>query len=182
MRRVCSARGMNSSGPTRPRDWCTPSHDGLDAARGAGPEVDLGLVVHLELPLVDGLPQLGAEGESGPAVAVPLGGVELAAGPGGLGDVHRDVRTLQHDVHALAVLRVERDPEARLHRERRPFEEERAAEHVEDVFGEAGDRLAAVDASHQHRELVPAESGIVSPWPRSPCSRRATSVTRRSPL
>ena len=67
---------MNSAGGTSPRLGWRQRTQGLRADDGAGPEVDLGLVVEQELVALQGAPQLAQQHEAARVVGVALGAVD----------------------------------------------------------------------------------------------------------
>ena len=87
----CSASGMNSSGRTRPRvGWRQRTSASTPATRRRS-SGDLGLVVQLELAVVDRPAQRAEQAEPVGEWRSRVGGVDLDAGALVLGDVHRDV-------------------------------------------------------------------------------------------
>ena len=136
-----------------------PAHERLDADDAAGHDVGLGLVVQLELLVLERGAQLAGEREAARRVVVLLRLVEREAAAGLLGRVHGDVGALDQDLDVVAVVGVAGDADRAAHLERQPVDHERLAQRgLEDL----GHRLGVVGAEHvgqQHAELVAAEAG-----------------------
>ena len=141
-----------------------PAHQGLEADHPAALHVDLGLVGQQELvvreagldPLADALFLL---------LFVRLAGIEemdlAAAGP--LGEEHRMLRLLQHDLGRLLALAHQRHADAGAQPRRAVLQPERMREPGQDLL-QQGLGMGRVVDEQQQRELVapdPGDAGIV---------------------
>ena len=120
MRSVCSHRGMNRSGYSRPRVGCCQRTRASTASTCPSCEGGLGLVVHDQLAGVDGAAQLGDEPEVGRVVVVVLGVVAHHPDVLGLGDVHGHIGVLEQVVDVDAVVGRDDEADARLDRQGEP--------------------------------------------------------------
>ena len=135
-----------------------PAEHRLDTGHRSRRQLDLRLVEEGELALLERPPQLAADGEPGPGVAVLVGVVHGRPGARPLRDIHGDVGVLKELVHAGAVVRIEGDPDARLDLERHPMHGEGLRQDSLHAFDESG-RLAPVHAREQEAELVTSQTG-----------------------
>jgi hypothetical protein len=148
---------MNSPGGEQAAHRVLPAHEGLGAGERAGLQVDLRLVVHDELVVGEGRPQLGGQGQPVQARLVALAAVVGVRAAGVLRLVERDVRALEQLVERRGVLRVAGDADAALDRQPQPVEDDRLGEHLEQPAGQDVRVLGRREAAEQHGELVPAE-------------------------
>src|SRR5690606_36970605 len=136
-----------------------PADEGLEAPDSARVQIELRLVVDLELALADRPAQPGldvaplAQARVHPRLEEPMGAAAF-----GLGAVEREVAHLHELFGARAVVRGERDADARADDDRVAFELERAVERLDDARGEIAGRRGIADAALEHRELVAAEA------------------------
>ena len=112
-----------------------------------------------ELLLVDPAPQVADQLEVLARVAVGAVVVEGVAGVRALGGVHRDVGVLEQRLGVLAVVGVERDPDAGLDLDGELLELEPLGDRLAHAGAGLDRRVGAADVGDQHRELVAAEAG-----------------------
>ena len=118
IRPVASATGMKRSGGTRPRVGECQRRSASTPTIASALEVDLRLVVDCELAALEAEPELVLEPEQLAELAGHLVVEELvAAAPGLLGGVHRDVRVADQIVARAAAAGVSDDADARAERE-----------------------------------------------------------------
>ena len=136
-----------------------PAHERLDADDPVLREHGLRLVVR-GTALRWAMPRRSSadERELARAVLVAVGGVELAARVVVLGQVHRDVRTLEQRVDVVAVLGIEGDADARLEVEPDALELERAPQLGADLLGDPERVVLVRHRRQQQAELVAAEA------------------------
>ena len=136
-----------------------PAHERLHAAHPAGPHVDLGLVVHDELP-PDGAVQRTLELEPFVGLLVEPGGVHgVGVPPLVLGAVHGGVGVLQQGVRLLAVPRVESHADAGRDVELVLAEVERLPERRQQLAGDAHGVVLLLQLGEEHDELVATHAG-----------------------
>ena len=159
IRPVFSASAMNASGYRKPRSGCCQRTSASTPTAVSVAQVGLGLEVQDELVVVDRAAQVGDQREVLAVVGVGGAVVERVAAVGALGRVHGDVGVLEQRLGVLAVLGVERDPDARLDLDADVLE----LEALGDRRAHAGRRvervLGAADVGEQDGELVAAEAG-----------------------
>ena len=102
---VRSAVGTNAVGRHQPALGVLPAHQRLDPAHLTGHQVELGLVVQHQLPLVERHPQLAEQLQLLSAVMVVLGRIDGQSAVPVLRLGHRDVGVPEHrlGVHVLSV-------------------------------------------------------------------------------
>jgi hypothetical protein len=90
---------------------------------------------------------------------VPVGvrRVRLDAGVAVLGDVHRDIRSLQQRLDVASVLRVQRDAQRTIDLKGHAFGPERLSERVPNLMREVKWLLVIGEPCDEHGELVAAE-------------------------
>ena len=160
-----SASGYEVGRGDEPVVGVLPAHQRLDRLHLGGEQVQLGLVVQHDVPVVQSGAELAQQPEATPAVVVLADVVELDAAVVGLGHVHGGVGVLQEGGVVAAVVGEDGDAGAGLHVEAEVLELEGVGEALDDVGGQR-DRLDVVDdAVEQHGELVAAEAGH-DPGPR----------------
>jgi hypothetical protein len=138
-----------------------PAEKGLRPHHGARLEVDLGLIVEAELVRLQGLAELAEEGEPLGIVRLVLFGVEETGSPSELLRLlDRRVGPAQQDLRLLAVLRRDRDPDARSDLDGQAgqvLEHERLLQGGEHALPDL-DREGPVGVRQQHSELVAAQA------------------------
>ena len=136
-----------------------PADQRLERADVAVGKAELGLVVQDELVAGQRLAQLPDEGEPVRVVVVLLGAVAHHARVADLGQVQGDVGVLQELVEVRPVVGAEREPDARLGRDRQSGELEGLLDDREQTL-ESRTRFALADDPRQDdAELVAAETG-----------------------
>ena len=135
-----------------------PAHQRLGPQHGSVRQADLGLVVQLEVAVVECLPQRGDGTEPLRRVRVTCDVVDLDPGLLALGDVHRDVGATQQRVDGVAVDRRERDADRHVHVHEHALEPERLGERGPDPAGDLDRVGRRPDVGQQHAELVAAEA------------------------
>ena len=135
-----------------------PAHQGFDRHHGAGIETNLRLIVDHQLAALDGLAQLGLEDQTLEGGGVHIGRVELvAAARMLLRPVQGGIGVADQRLGVVAVVRVEGNPESGAEMELLVFELQRRQERIQDLLGDLGAALGAVDAGQQQKEVVPSE-------------------------
>ena len=154
----CSARGMKSSGPTRPGAGCcqrTSASTPVEPRRRAGRPWAGSRAT--SSPASIAAAQLAGEREPVGGVVVLLGGVDRDAPLRLLRAVHRHVGVAQQLVGVVAVLGEERDADAGADVERMPSTVNGASSAAHEPLGDRD--AAAAPRAEQDRELVAAEAG-----------------------
>jgi hypothetical protein len=136
-----------------------PARERLGTHDAAGPQVCLGLVIELDLTLVDRRAHPAREREAPRRVAVELGLEDRVATAGVLGRVHRDIGALLQRLVVIAVDRVQRDADAGVDLQAHALKHKRLAQMHEQALGDAGRVRRAVDVWEQDPKLVAAEAG-----------------------
>ncbi|HSD01718.1 MAG TPA: hypothetical protein VLB81_05080 [Gaiellales bacterium] len=142
-----------------------PAHERLEASDAAVPQAGLRLVVDNDLAAVERVAQLADKRQPLRRVVVGRGVVDLHRGARVLGDVHRDVRTLQESVNLVAVVGVDGDADADPDIERDVVKHKRHGERRPDSRSKVGRGGFLHDARHEDRELVASQPGerVASP-------------------
>ena len=149
--------GHELARPDEPALRVVPADERLDADDAAGLELGLRLEVDDELAASRSPSQLAGEREARSVVRVLLDVVGRGSGMRILRDVHRDVGVLEERVDVLAVLRVDRDADARPDLEREPADRERGLQRLVDARGEEHGVLAG-RRRNEDPELVAPEA------------------------
>ncbi len=180
---VCSARGTNSDGGTRPRDGCCQRTSASTKCSPLAGQRHLRLVHERELVVVDRLAQVAHERKAREAVlivaVVPDRDAEVAA----LRRVHRDVGMTQQLGRLPAVFGVRRDADAGTDVDDVALERHRRRERLQHQVGRAL-RVADAVSREQDRELVAAQArddGCRAPDARLQ-PRRPPPAASRSPM
>ena len=108
--RVVSGQGQELVGVEQSAFGVVPAHQRLHPDDLAAAQAHLGLVMHSQVAVLDGMAQLGEQfhpGAGGDA-SVCVWRVDHVAGMGVFGPVHRDVGMAQHGSQFAAVLGAER--------------------------------------------------------------------------
>ena len=136
-----------------------PADQRLERADAVLLEVEQRLVVKLELAALDGEAKVGLELA---ALLRALVEALLEEGIGAsarlLGAVQRQVRVPQQRFAVAAVLRRDGDADAGRRHQLVAVDHERSRHALEDIAGEAVDRIAVVADGLEHHELVAAEA------------------------
>jgi hypothetical protein len=149
-----------------------PPHERLHPDDGTGPELQLGLVVHVELVGVQGGPQLLQRLQPVTAGGCAVGSPDLHAVPPALGAVHGGVGAGQQQRAVAAVVGTERDTDARVDVEGHAVEHEGVAQGRTQAARDLL-RASCVGFGQEDGELVTAHpgeevAGLQSPlqaWP-----------------
>jgi hypothetical protein len=123
-----------------------------------GGHVDLRLVVKNEVPVLDRSSKLGDEAESGGAVIVTIGFVDLVPATRGFGVVHRHVGPLHQGVDIVAVVREERESDACIDLDLQAFQQEGLAKSGADLVRNCHRVRGRGKSMQEHGEFVAAQA------------------------
>ena len=135
-----------------------PPHERLHSDCLADPEINLGLEVEDQLVVPDGVSQFSRQLEPGGVVVILPGSVHRVSAPGALGDVHRHIGVAQQGQRVLAVVRTQRDADARARMNAPIDNREGPLQRREDFLGGHRPALAACLPAKQDRKFISAEA------------------------
>ena len=136
-----------------------PADQGLDAADLVVPEIDDGLVVHLELARRQRLAKVGLHRAAHLHLCVHLRPEEaVGVAPVGLGAIEREIGVPDQLVGVLPVCGPDCDADARSNHDLRAVEVERHAESLDDAKRQCGGIGGLRDVHLNDRELVAAHA------------------------
>jgi hypothetical protein len=136
-----------------------PAQQRLDPDHPSARQLDLGLVVHGQLAVLDGGPEGSDQGQASGAVLVALGGVHLDPGVSRLGLVHGHVGALQQRVGIDAMVGTEGDPDTARHRQFELLDGQRPGQGGPDQPADLHGGLPVGQGRCEHSELIAAEPG-----------------------
>ena len=135
-----------------------PTDQRLDRDHRAVVKPDLRLVVDDQLAAFQRLAQLGLEDQALEGARVHVGRVELVtAARMLLGPIERGIRIADQGLGVIAVVGIDGDAETGTKVQLLVIDLERRQEGVEDLLGDLGGVLGAVDAGQQEQEIIGAE-------------------------
>ena len=138
--------------------WMAPAHECLHAVGLAAAKVDDWLIVQQQLELIDGGTQGGDQRSSDRWIRPVVGRVDAVAGPRALRHVHGDVGMPGKCGGVIAMLRVDRDPDAGSDFDGVLSELKRCFDRLKDFSGDENRAWRICGPSRQDDKLVSTEA------------------------